>query len=79
MMAASNAVQQLAAKTASAKSGGNWMQGAVKHPGALRRQLKVPAGQPIGAKRLAAAARSSNPLLARRARLAQTFAKYRPG
>jgi hypothetical protein len=55
------------------------MAGAVRHPGALHRQLGVPAGQKIPAKRLAAAARSSNPTLARRARLAQTFAKYRPG
>jgi hypothetical protein len=74
-----SSTQRLAAKMAQSKSSGNWMQGAVKHPGALHRQLGVPAGKKIPAKRLAAAASSSNPLLARRARLAQTFAKYRPG
>lgn len=51
----------------------NWMQGAVKHPGALHRQLGVPQGQPIPAAKLAAAKRSSNPLLRKRANLAQTF------
>ena len=79
-----SSTQRLASKIAQSKStsggnGGNWMAGAVRHPGALHRQLGVPAGQKIPAKRLAAAARSSNPTLARRARLAQTFAKYRPG
>jgi hypothetical protein len=76
MMASST--ERLASKMARSKSSGNWMAGAVRHPGALRAQLKVPAGQKIPAKRLAAAARSSDPTLARRARLAQTFAKYRP-
>jgi hypothetical protein len=69
--------QQLAAKMASKKKG-NWMAGAVKHPGALHRQLGVPMGQKIPAKKLNAAARSSNPTLARRAALAKTFAKFRP-
>lgn len=74
-----SSTEQLAAKIASRKQkGGNWMAGAVKHPGALHRQLGVPAGQKIPAKKLASAANSSNQLLARRARLAQTFAKYRP-
>jgi hypothetical protein len=70
--------QRLASKMAQSRSSGNWMAGAVKRPGALHRQLGVPAGSKIPAKRLASAARSSNPTLARRARLAQTFAKYRP-
>lgn len=72
-----SSTERLASKMAQSKRG-NWMQGAVKHPGALHRQLGVPAGKKIPAKRLASAASSSNPLLARRARLAQTFAKYRP-
>lgn len=72
-----SSTDRLAAKIAGSKKQ-NWMQGAVKHPGALRAQLKVPAGQKIPAKKLASAANSSNPLLARRARLAQTFAKFRP-
>ena len=56
---------------------GNWMQGAVKHPGALHKELGVPQGQKIPAKKVAAAADSSNPLEAKRARLAQTFARFR--
>lgn len=53
----------------------NWMQGAVKHPGALHRQLGVPQGKKIPASKLAAAANSSNPTLRRRAVLAETFRK----
>jgi hypothetical protein len=72
-----SSTERLASKMAQSKRK-NWMQGAVSHPGALHRQLGVPAGQRIPAKKIAAAANSSNQLLARRARLAQTFAKYRP-
>jgi hypothetical protein len=71
-----SSTQQLAAKMAASKKR-NWMAGAVKHPGALHRQLGIPAGQKIPAKRLNAAANSSNPTLARRANLAKTFAKFR--
>lgn len=56
-------------------SNGNWMSGAVKHPGALHKQLGVPQGQKIPASKLAAAAHSSNPLERRRAALAKTFKK----
>jgi hypothetical protein len=69
--------QQLAAKLAQSKKKKNWIQGAVKQPGALHRQLGVPANQKIPAGRLASAANSNNQLLAQRARLAQTFAKFR--
>ena len=58
-------------------SNGNWMAGAVKHPGALHRALGVPQGQKIPASKIAAAAKSSNPTLRRRAQLAQTFAAHR--
>jgi hypothetical protein len=75
--AVASSTERLASKLAQSKNR-NWMQGAVSHPGALHRQLNVPAGQKIPAKKIAAAANSSNALLARRARLAQTFAKYRP-
>jgi hypothetical protein len=68
--------QQLAAKLAQSKKK-NWIQGAVKQPGALHRQLGVPANQKIPASKLASAANSNNQLLAQRARLAQTFAKFR--
>jgi hypothetical protein len=56
-------------------SNGNWMSGAVKHPGALHKALGVPQGQKIPASKLAAAAHSSNPLTRKRAVLAQTFKK----
>lgn len=57
----------------------NWIQGAIKHPGALHAQMGVPQGQPIPAKRLAVAADSDNPLLAKRARLAETLKKMNKG
>ena len=50
----------------------NWIKGAIKHPGALHRELGVPQGQKIPAAKVAAAAHSSNPILAQRARLAET-------
>ncbi len=53
-----------------------WMEGAVKHPGALHRELGVPQGQKIPAKKLAAAASSSNPLERKRAALAKTFKRF---
>lgn len=53
------------------KAKGGWIQGAIKHPGALHRSLHVPMGQKIPAAKLAKAAHSSNPQLARRAALAK--------
>ena len=50
----------------------NWIQGAIKKPGALREQLGAKEGQPIPAKKLAKAAKSSGKL-GQRARLAQTL------
>ncbi len=55
-------------------AGQKWIAGAIKHPGALRRQLKVKKGKPIPAKKLAAAAKKGG-VLGRRARLAQTLRK----
>lgn len=46
--------------------------------GGLHRSLGIPLGQKIGAARIAAATHSSNPKTRRQARLAQTYAKYRP-
>jgi len=51
---------------------GKWIAGAIKHPGALHRQLGVPVGQKIPAAKLAAAAAKGG-TLGRRARLAQTM------
>jgi len=50
-----------------------WISKAIKHPGALHKQLGVPQGEKIPAKKIAKAAKSSNPTLAKRARLAQTL------
>jgi hypothetical protein len=61
------------ARTGKAEGGGKWIQKAIKHPGALHKQLGVPAGEKIPAKKLAKAAHSENPKLAKRARLAQTL------
>ena len=49
----------------------NWIAGAIKHPGALHKEMGVPAGKKIPAKRLAAASKGGT--LGRRARLAQTL------
>lgn len=51
----------------------HWISGAIKHPGALHRELGVPQGQKIPAKKLNAAAHSSNPLERKRANLAKTL------
>jgi hypothetical protein len=49
-----------------------WISGAIRHPGALHKQLHVPAGEKIPAKKLSAAAEKGGTLGAR-ARLAQTL------
>jgi hypothetical protein len=64
------------AHTVREDGGGNWIKGAIKHPGALHRQMGIPAGEKIPAKKLAAAAEKGG-TLGRRARLAQTLAKMR--
>lgn len=50
----------------------HWIAGAIKHPGALHRQLGVPEGQKIPASKLAAAAKAGG-VEGKRARLAQTL------
>jgi hypothetical protein len=50
----------------------NWIASAIKKPGALRSQLGAKPGQPIPAKKLAAAAKKPGKL-GQRARLAQTL------
>jgi len=49
-----------------------WIQKAIKKPGALRKALGAKAGQPIPAKKLAAAAKKPGKL-GQRARLAKTL------
>jgi hypothetical protein len=58
-------------KDAKAKHG-KWIQAAIQHPGALHKQLGVPAGKTIPAKKLAKAAKAPG-VLGKRARLAETL------
>src|SRR6185312_16324240 len=55
------------------EGGGNWIAGAIKHPGALHKELGVPEGKKIPAKKLKKAEHSSNPLERKRANLAETL------
>ena len=50
----------------------NWIAGAIKHPGALRKTLHAKKGQPIPAGKLEAAAKKGG-TTGRRARLAITL------
>ena len=51
-----------------------WIQGAIKHPGELHKELKVPKGKPIPAKKLAKVAKAGG-VEGKRARLAETLKK----
>lgn len=53
-----------------------WIQKAIKKPGALHKEMGVPAGQKIPAKKLAAAAKKPGKL-GQRARLAETLKKMK--
>lgn len=50
----------------------HWIKGAIKHPGALHKELGVPEGKKIPAKKLAAAAKKGGKE-GKRARLAETL------
>jgi creatinine amidohydrolase/Fe(II)-dependent formamide hydrolase-like protein len=50
----------------------NWIQDAIKKPGALREELGAKKGEPIPAKKLASAAKKSG-VVGKRARLAETL------
>lgn len=52
-----------------------WIQGAIKHPGALHKALHVKKGEKIPEAKIKKAEHSKNPKLARRARLAETLKK----
>ena len=54
----------------------NWIAGAIKKPGALRKSLGVKAGEKIPAKKLEKAAEKGGKM-GQRARLAQTLNKMR--
>lgn len=53
----------------------NWIAGAIKHKGALRKTLHAKAGQPIPHAALVKAAHSPNKKTAARGRLAMTLKK----
>lgn len=55
-----------------------WIQKAIKKPGALRKELGVPEGKKIPAKKLAAAAKKSG-VEGKRARLAETLKGLKKG
>ena len=55
----------------------NWIAGAVKNKGALHRALKVPEGEKIPAEKMAKAAKSTNPKVAKMANLAKTLGKLK--
>lgn len=54
----------------------DWIQNAVKHKGALHKQLGVPQGKKIPEKKLAAAATKGG-TLGKRARLAETLKGFK--
>lgn len=54
----------------------NWIAGAIKKPGALRAELGAKKGEPIPAKKLAAAAKKPGKVGAR-ARLAETLKGFK--
>jgi hypothetical protein len=55
-----------------------WIKKAIKHPGALHKQLGVPAGKKIPVNLLAEAAKAGG-VLGDRARLAETLKGFRKG
>ena len=55
----------------------DWIQGAVKRPGALRKKLGVKKGENITAAQLNKASKSKNPRTRKQANLAKTFKKMR--
>ena len=64
--------QDRLARSVGGNMSGNWIKGAIKHPGALRSELGAKPGKPIPAGKLKAAAKSKGKL-GQRARLAETL------
>ena len=58
-----------------AKHREHWIKGAIKHPGALHKELGVPKGKKIPESKLKKAEHSKNPKLRKRAVLAETLKK----
>ena len=53
----------------------NWISGAIKHPGALKKSLHVKPGETIPESKLKKAEHSKNPTTRKRAVLAETLKK----
>ena len=53
-----------------------WIQGAIRHKGALHKALHVAKGKKIPEAKLEAAEHSKNPLTRKRANLAKTLSKF---
>lgn len=58
-------------------SDGKWISKAIKHPGALHRELGVPEGEKIPAKKMAKAAHSKSPKIRKQVALAKTLSHMR--
>ena len=56
----------------------NWIQGAIKNPGALHEKLGVPMGKKIPAEKLNKAAKAKG-TLGKQARLAETLKSFKKG
>jgi hypothetical protein len=54
-----------------------WIAGAIKHPGKLHRELGVPQGEKIPAKKMAKAAKSKSPTIRKEVALAKTLKKMK--
>ena len=68
-------VMKAPAKRKRKSSKKDWIEGAIKRPGDLRRKLKVPPGKKITAAQLRKASKSKNPRTRRQANLAKTLKK----
>lgn len=55
----------------------NWIAGAIKKPGSLRKSLGVKKGEKIPEKKLEKAEKSKNPTTRKRAVLAETLRKFK--
>jgi hypothetical protein len=54
-----------------------WIQKAIKHPGKLHKDLGIPEGKKIPAKKLEKATHSKSPAIRKEASLAKTLKKLR--
>jgi hypothetical protein len=73
MISRSSVRQQIMKPPAKRKK--DWIKGAIKRPGALRKKLRVKPGKKITTAQLNKASRSKNPRTRRQANLAKTLKK----